>query len=293
MTECVINIENLYKRFDAENVLKGVSATVEKGDVIGLLGLNGAGKTTLLEALLGFTLPDNGQCRLWSRDIATSEFNTVKSRIGFVPQQDELLDTVDGNQYLKLIASFYPTWNPALVNRLASEWAVPMGTRIGKLSVGQRQKLSILAALGHEPELIILDEPVASLDPLARRQFLKELVDIAAGQDRTVLFSTHIVSDLERVASRVWLIKDGHIVVDEALDALKEYNARITLPPGAVLPTSFLAGHGLHARKVLGAQTVFAPAFSDQVRQAVEHQIGQAVTVEALSLEDLFLEMHA
>ena len=113
--------------------------------------------------------------------------------------------------------------------RLAQAWDVPLQRRAMQLSVGQRQKLSILAALGHEPELLILDEPVASLDPLARRQFLQELIDMVSDGSRTILFSTHIVSDLERIASRVWILKDGRLVVDEPLDALKERAERLEL----------------------------------------------------------------
>jgi ABC-2 type transport system ATP-binding protein len=146
----------------------------------------------------------------------------AKARIGFVPQRDELLDGMKGAGYLELIAEFYPTWNRDLVARLAKEWAVPLDTKISKLSVGQRQKLSIISALGHEPDLIILDEPVASLDPVARRGFLKELVDIAATQTRSIIFSTHIVTDLERVASRVWLMKEGELTIDASLDDIKE-----------------------------------------------------------------------
>src|SRR5690606_32120505 len=160
--------------------------------------------------------------RLFGRDSAHQLDAATKQRIGFVPQSDELVEAMTGRQYLALIAAFHPRWNHFLIERLTREWQVPLDTRCRKLSLGQRQKLSLLAALGHEPELLVLDEPVASLDPLARRQFVRELVSIGAGNERTILFSTHIVSDLERIASRVWLVKDGRIVLDAPLDEIKE-----------------------------------------------------------------------
>ncbi len=221
MTEHALELNQLTKRFDVVQVLKGITATVEPGEVIGLLGLNGAGKTTLLETALGFSLPESGSARIFGQDSNAMD-GAAKARIGFVPQRDELLDGMKGADYLDLIAEFYPTWNRDLVARLAKEWAVPLDTKISKLSVGQRQKLSIISALGHEPDLIILDEPVASLDPVARRGFLKELVDIAAMQTRSIIFSTHIVTDLERVASRVWLMKEGVLTIDASMDEIKE-----------------------------------------------------------------------
>ena len=222
MTESIVKLSGLQKSFDAHAVLRGITATVDNGDVVGLLGLNGAGKTTLLETILGFALPNEGSVSLFDQPSSVMHDERLKHRVGFVPQQDELLETMTGRTFLKMISQFYPAWNNGLIDRLALDWEVPLDRTAMKLSLGQRQKLSILAALGHEPELIILDEPVASLDPLARRSFLQELIEIVSGGDRTIIFSTHIVSDLERIANRVWILRDGLLVVDEALDHLKE-----------------------------------------------------------------------
>lgn len=238
MTEALLQLDRLVKRFGDQTVLNGVSAQVTRGEVIGLLGLNGSGKTTLLETALGFAIPDDGGARLFDQDASAIQNDAIKHRIGFVPQRDELIETMKGGEFLTLISRFYSGWNEELVSRLARDWDVPLDKPVGKLSVGQRQKLSILTALGHEPELIILDEPVASLDPLARRAFLQELIDIVASGERTIVFSTHIVSDLERIASRVWILKDGQIVVDESLDELKESQIELRVAAGSVLPAN-------------------------------------------------------
>ncbi|NKC01757.1 MAG: ATP-binding cassette domain-containing protein [Pseudomonadales bacterium] len=222
MTEAVLDINNLTKHYNGVTVLKGISTHAKAGQVIGLVGLNGAGKTTLLETALGFTLPDEGATEVFNVPSARLGAHPNRAKIGFVPQQDELLGSYTGVAYLDLISEFYPNWDSATTQRLIHEWQVPMDRSINKLSLGERQKLSIISALGHQPDFIVLDEPVASLDPLARRKFLLEIVNLAADRGATVIFSTHIVTDLERVAERIWLLKNGELIVDEPLDELKE-----------------------------------------------------------------------
>jgi ABC-2 type transport system ATP-binding protein len=293
MSDFTLELDHLSKSFDAQAVLKDISAQVQPGEVIGLLGLNGAGKTTLLETSLGFSLPTGGAAAIFGQNSTTMDGPT-KTRIGFVPQRDELLDGMKGNSYLALIAEFYPTWNHQLVARLSQEWAVPLDTRINKLSVGQRQKLSIISALGHEPDLIILDEPVASLDPVARRLFLKELVDIASSQTRTILFSTHIVSDLERVASRVWLMQEGRLSIDASMDELKENFVRIQLPAGQRLPDVIAGNAIMHTRTDSKGNTiVLLRDWSKYMSQGMHTLFSKDWQPEALTLEDLFLELHA
>lgn len=291
MTIACIAIDKLVKQFDGNTVLKGVNANVDTGEVIGLLGLNGAGKTTLLETLLGFCVPDGGSATLFGHCKATQLDAGTKLRIGFVPQRDELVDAMTGKQYLALIAGFYPHWNHTLVERLTREWSVPLNQRCGGLSVGQRQKLSIVAALGHEPELLVLDEPVASLDPLARRLFLKELVELCADDKRTVLFSTHIVSDLERIASRVWLIKDGNIAIDDSLDGFKERYVRVHLPPGVTAPATL---PGLLRKRQEHQNEVLLFDGWDATRQAALNAFCPVGwEAEPLALEEIFVELHA
>lgn len=292
MTDSVLRVEQLIKRFERKTVLQGIDAEVRRGEVIGLLGLNGAGKTTLLETALGYALPDSGQIQLFGQHGAHELPEAIKQRIGFVPQSDELLDQMTGNGYLDLIRSFYPQWDDALVERLIIDWALPMDLRISKLSVGQRQKLSLLTALAYRPELLVLDEPVASLDPLARRQFLQEIVALAGDGQRTVLFSTHIVSDLERIAERVWILKEGRLLVDAPIDVLKEQTVRVHLRSD--LDSSALAhlpAPAWRRRNGSGETLLFTAWHADYSASLAGY--GAAVHVETLGLEDIFLELHA
>lgn len=290
MSACV-TLNNLQRQFSRVTVLKGINAEVLPGQVIALLGKNGAGKTTLLETILGFGFPSGGQATLWQVN-ATDISGELKQRIGFVPQQDELLPSLTGNDHLKLFKSFRAHWNQPLVDKLIAEWLIPMDMTTGKMSVGQRQKLSILLALAHEPELLILDEPVASLDPIARRQFLQQLVDIAADENRAVIFSTHIVSDVERVANQVWMLRDGHLAYQGGLDELKESFVRVTLTFDHPFTQTITWPHVIK-QKNSGHQTQLT---IERWQPGMERQLAQAFTaqvrVEYLSLEDIFLEMN-
>ncbi len=191
---------HLGKSFSGKLVLDDVSFAVEPGDIVGVLGKNGAGKTTLLELMLGFTPASAGSVQLFGHDSFRLP-GAAKARVGFVPQSDELVTQLSAADQIGVIASFYPRWDDELITRLSRSWEVDLRERIKGMSVGQRQKLSILLALGHRPDLLILDEPVASLDPIARRQFLEQIIEVAADGRRSVVFSSHIVSDVERISS--------------------------------------------------------------------------------------------
>ena len=221
MSESTIELHGIVKSYGKRSVLAGLDLSVRKGSVLGLLGTNGAGKTTLIKCALGLIRPQAGEARLLGEPAWTLSAE-AKSRIGYVPQIVNLYPWMKVHQVIDYTSAFYPNWNHDLVARLIKELDIPAGDRIGPLSVGQLQKVAILLALGHEPDLLILDEPAASLDPLARRQFLQMIIDLAEPNKRTVLFSTHITSDLERVADSVAVLKSGVIAWHGLLEALKE-----------------------------------------------------------------------
>lgn len=287
----VIEINALSRNFSGRTVLHQLQANANEGDVVALLGKNGAGKTTLLETVLGFAVPQQGEVKLFgtpSTEIGARE----KQLIGFVPQQDELLEQLTPYEQLELFARFQPNWDPRLADRLSSSWEIPLTTRISKLSLGQRQKLSIMLALCHKPRLLILDEPVASLDPLARRQFLTELVNIAADQQTTIIFSSHIVTDMERVANKVWLLKDQQFLWQGELDELKESVVRLHLSTEQSLPTSLPPLQILHQQQQASQYTVTVTNWQPEWQAGLEQQLAASIRVEHLNLEEIFLELH-
>jgi ABC-2 type transport system ATP-binding protein len=287
-----VEASHLGKAFGARHVIEDLSFAVMPGEVIGVLGKNGAGKTTLLELVLGFTLPTEGEVRVFGH---TSEGmpGEAKRRVGFVPQQDELLDSLSVGDQLSLIASFYPQWDAALIDRLCGEWGIDRRMRIKSMSVGERQKLSILLAFGHRPELLILDEPVASLDPLARRQFLEQLVELSADGERSVVFSSHIVSDIERLANRIWILKEGRLFWQGGLDALKESIVRVHIRNPQELPADLDIPGLLSLRRLPGGgATAVVREWTPGAHATLAQRVGGEVEVESLALEEIFLELH-
>lgn len=219
-----VAIDGLSIAYGGRPVLNGLHWRLQPGQVVGLLGRNGAGKTTLLEALLGLRDAAGGTVRLFGQPVAQLD-DSARSRIGYVPQASDLFGELRAGELLDYFRSFYPRWNGAKTEALLERWAVPRDVEIARMSSGQQQRLSIIRALAHEPDLLVLDEPVASLDPLARRDFLRELVEQVLDRGTTVVFSTHILSDLERVAFNVAFLQQGRIGLQAPLDELLEETA--------------------------------------------------------------------
>jgi ABC-2 type transport system ATP-binding protein len=224
-----VDVEHLHLAYGPKTVLDDLSMQLPPGQVVGLLGRNGAGKTSLLEALLHLRAPTRGQVRLFGQPSEALD-DAARTRIGYVPQQSNLFEWMTAPQLLAYFKSFYPRWNDGKVDALLTRWAIDRAQPIGLLSGGEQQRLSIIRALGHEPDLLVLDEPVASLDPAGRRDFLQELVEQVIVRGTTVIFSTHILSDLERVAFHVCFLSSGRIALQAPLDELIEHTRTLTGP---------------------------------------------------------------
>ncbi len=266
-------------------VLQGLSWQLLPGQVIGLLGRNGAGKTTLLETLLGLREPLAGRVQLFGEP-AGAPSDAVRARIGYVPQHSDLFESFTAAQLLAYFRSFYPRWNEAKVEGLLSRWDIPPQQRIARLSGGQQQRLSIIRALAHEPDLLVLDEPVASLDPAARRDFLAELVGQVLERGTTVVFSTHILSDLERVAFHLAFLQGGRIALQAPLDDLLEHVRQLS-GPAAELQALL---------KRLGAQSLKRtplPGGREQVlaRLPADTPLPPGTAAEPVTLEDLYMAL--
>jgi ABC-2 type transport system ATP-binding protein len=160
------------------------------------------------------------------------------------------------------------------------------------MSVGERQKLSILTALGHRPDLLVLDEPVASLDPVARRLFLEELVEVAADGRRAVVFSSHIVSDIERLANRIWILKNGRLEWQGDLDSLKESIVRVHLHATTQLPAALDIPNALSVRRETRHAVAVVRDWTQEFQERLARDSRASVQVEALPLEEIFLELH-
>jgi len=290
MSETMLELRGVSKSFGHKLVLQEVDLTLPAGSVLGLVGKNGAGKTTLLKCALGLQRPQLGDVRILG-ERAWELSAAGKQRLGYVPQKIDLYPWMKIRQITAYMGAFYPRWNKVLVEQRLREWELNPEDRVGPLSVGQTQKLAIILALGHEPDLLVLDEPAASLDPVARRQFLETLLDMVGA--RTVLFSTHITSDLERVADRVAVLKDGKIIYSRELDALKDSVKRLHVQAAAPLPNGSFRVPGMLHAKVTGHEAVVSVQdFTADLPQRIAQQWSASVAVQDLNLEDIFLELH-
>jgi ABC-2 type transport system ATP-binding protein len=281
-------MSSVSKHFGSQRVLDGLDWQIVPGQVVGLLGRNGAGKSTLLECMLGLRELDAGSVSLFGAGVAALP-EAARARIGYVPQKSELFDWLTPQQMLDYFKAMYPRWNGAKVEGLLSRWgfdSLMRNKQIKKLSGGEQQRLSIIRALAHDPDLLILDEPVSSLDPVGRRDFLRELVEQVIERGTTVVFSTHILSDLERVAFDLAFLKDGKIALQGQTDVLLE-GARRVIAPASVLPGTPLAGEVRRLREGAMASVIVQAPGADVERLARE----PGVRVEPMTLEDLFIEV--
>jgi ABC-2 type transport system ATP-binding protein len=291
MNEPVLRLDRLHKNFGAKEVLRGVDLTLDAGTVIGLLGANGSGKTTLIKCALGLLRATAGQAAVFGEN-AWDLSAAAKARLGYVPQEVTSYPWMRVRQVIAYTAAFYPRWNQPFVDTLCERWHVPLEDRVGALSTGQLQTVGIVLALGHQPELLVLDEPVASLDPSARRQFLRTLMELLEDQRQSILFSTHITSDLERVVQRVAILGDGQIRFYGELDELKERVKRLRIIARHDLPTSFAVPGALRCEVAGSHATVSVADFDEQLVSDMEKTWDADVSVHNLNLEEIFVEMH-
>lgn len=295
MTPPLVHIDALEKSFDdysTKRVLRGVDLSIPPGTVLGLLGQNGSGKSTLLKCTLGLLRPTGGSVTVLGDD-AWNLSAGVKARLGYVPQEAVTYPWMKVRQVIAYTAAFYPNWNQRLVDELCQRWRLPLEERVGPLSVGQLQSLAIVLALGHEPELLILDEPVAGLDPAARREFLRTILEIVDDPRRTIMFSTHITSDLERVANRVAILKQGRIAYYGELDELKDRVKRLRIAAAHDLPRTFDVPGAIRCEVAGAVATVSVNDFDEQLADNLRTAWSADVTVHDLNLEEIFVEMHA
>jgi len=290
MSTSVIQCDAVEKVLNGKQILRRIDLNICQGSVVGLLGRNGAGKTTLIKVMLGLLKRSGGMVRIFGDD-AWALTDSVKHRLGYVPQNARLYPWLTVRQLLDYTASFYDRWNTVWIAHLCAEWGIDVSARMGHLSEGESQKVMILLALGHEPELLILDEPVASLDPRGRRQFLQTILDHAADRGGTVFFSTHITSDLERVADHVAILHQGVIRFMGELDVLKDSVKRLRIIGKAVNPQEIAQQDVLHYEATPEGTIVSIRDFSPASADRLAGMFGTDVRVDDLNLEEIFLEM--
>lgn len=222
--DTLLSLNALTVTFGQQKVLDTISFSMQEGMIVGLLGVNGAGKTTLLRALLGLELPSHGEAIVLGEP-STQLSVQAKQNIGYVPQVSFGYEGFSVVEALRLHGSFYPSWDKQLQQRWCTRFQLNDKDAVDSLSVGQRQALALIMAMAYRPKLLVMDEPMASLDPIARRTLMCDLFELALDTGAAVIISSHITADLERVASHIALLKQGRLHLFEELEHLKDTSA--------------------------------------------------------------------
>ncbi|MCC7375453.1 MAG: ABC transporter ATP-binding protein [Verrucomicrobiales bacterium] len=226
--ESVVSVNGLTRRFGNRIALDEVSLHVPRGSVFGLVGENGAGKTTLLRHVLGLLRPETGTVRVLGLDPAAEPVE-VLSRTGYLSETRDLPDWMRIGELLRYTRAFYRTWDASYAESLRQQFELPSDQKIRSLSQGQLAKAGLLVALAFRPELLVLDEPSSGLDPVVRRDILEAIIRTVAEERRTVLFSSHLLDEIERVCDYVAMIRAGRVLLAGRLDDIKAAHRRLYL----------------------------------------------------------------
>jgi len=228
MTENVIEIENLSRRFGTKQALSDVSLSVPEGCVFGLVGENGAGKTTLLRHVLGFLKPQQGMVRVFGTDPVADPAG-VLGRIGHLSENRDLPTWMSIHELFEFTRAFYPKWDPVYAEELRIMFELSPQQKVTTLSRGQLARAGLLLALAHRPPLLVLDEPSSGLDPVVRKDILDAIIRTVVDEGRTVLFSSHLLDEVQRVSDRIAILDQGRILLSSPLDEVLVSHYQLTV----------------------------------------------------------------
>jgi len=289
MNDSVIQVENLVKYYDGRCVLDGIDLAVPRGCIYGLLGRNGAGKTTIIRILLGLEPATRGRTLLLDADSASLPAKT-RSRIGCVAEGHNLIQNYKVGRLITLCKDLSLQWSDDSFNHLIQTFRLPTDRRVRDLSMGMRAQLNLSLAMAIDPELLILDDPTLGLDTVARRQFLELAIEVIQKQGRTILFCSHILSDVERIADRIGILAAGKLVVDCPLEQLKDRvkKMRVIFPEAA--PANLYLTEIVN-QQTQGREMVITVANWNKQKQTIlETFMPSSCTEIPMSLEDIFIE---
>lgn len=290
ITQSAIEIQDLSRRYGPKLALDNVSLSVPRGCVFGLLGESGAGKTTLIRHLIGLLRPQKGTVRVLGRD-PLKDPEGVLGRIGYLSEDRDLPGWMRIDELMRYTQGIYPYWDDAFADDLIQRLDLNPSQKIKTLSRGQIAKTGLVTALAHRPELLLLDEPSSGLDPVVRRHILSAVMKTIAIEGRTVLFSSHLLHEVESVADHVCIIHRGKVVLCDKLVRILENHRRICVrfdQPQSSAPV-FEGALGCEGR---GREwTVICEGMAEQVRAQIASSGAQIVDETEPSLEDIFVAL--
>jgi ABC-2 type transport system ATP-binding protein len=287
MSNLVIETHSLHKQYGHTQAVDGLEMRVPRGSVYGFLGRNGAGKTTTIRLLAGLIQPTAGEARVLGLEPRTDRI-AILQRTSFVIDK-VLLPSMTGNDLVRFNRGFFPRWSDALARKYTDALEIPMKQKFRKLSSGNQTKLCLLLALSQGAELLVLDEPTAGLDPIVTDQLLRILIDDFAGEGRTLLLSSHHLSEVERVADWIGIIEHGKLLLEAQLDDVRASFRRVRVV-GENLPVSG-RNEILHTRTGEGTTEFVLRANAASFAASLQSQGATVIDVSPMNLQEIFLEV--
>jgi ABC-2 type transport system ATP-binding protein len=290
MNDNPIQMQHVSRSFDGPPVLRDLNLSVQPGSIYGFLGRNGAGKTTALRMLAGLIKPQAGEVRVLGSDPFTAGAEE-RQAVGYMSEKPMLTGMTRVRHAIALGRALYPTWDAALADSLLSKYELAPHFKYSALSQGRQRLLGFVMAIAPRPKVLLLDEPAANLDVVARREILDDILELIRDFECTVLFSTHILSDVERVADEVGILAKGSLRVSESLDSLKETIRQVHCfgfkngMPREDIPGSFRV---TRAREEVVMTMRTNPA---NTPESIAQRWSCQCESRSLSLEDIFVEL--
>ena len=285
----VIVTHRLTKYYDGRPVVNSLDLRVAPGTVYGFLGRNGAGKSTTIKMLLGMVHPDQGHSELLGESSLALKPET-RRHIAYLAEGHPLYRWMTVGEAIRFTRAFYPDWDESLLEQILDHFGLSRRAKIRRLSNGQRAQVSLALVIATDPELLILDDPTLGLDTVVRRDFLESMIQIIQRRGRTILFSSHILGDVERVADRIGILVDGALRVDCPTEHFKSSLRKVVLEFDAAAPES-PACPGLVASWTTGRRLEWiVVGYGEEQRRLAESLHPRTIEVLELNLEDAFVE---
>jgi ABC-2 type transport system ATP-binding protein len=289
-SDYVIETEGISRSFGGTSALRNFTLRVPRGTIYGFLGRNGAGKTTAIKILAGLIKPDEGSIQVLG--VNPFEFTPEdRQRVGYLSEKQILPANMKVGKLIAFCAQFYPRWDQALVDRLLASFRIDSKKKVSALSQGAQRQVAFILALAQRPELLILDEPASTLDVVARREFLDEVLDLLRQDGPTVFISSHILSDIERVADHIGILADGALKISEPLDRLKETVKRVRFHGFRQDPTAFSLPGAFRSVRSGNEWLVTLRLEDPAILDGPARQWGAQYEVQDMNLEDIFVEI--
>lgn len=289
MTAYAIQTHQLTKHYGSKRVVDTLDLKVATGSVYGLLGRNGAGKSTTIKMLMGMVRPDYGHAELLGKPVETLSPAT-RGKICYLAEGHPLYGWMSIGEAVRFTRSFYKTWNDQLCEQILDHFELSRRQKIRRLSRGQVAQVSLALGVAPEPELLILDDPTLGLDTVVRRDFLESLIQIIHREGRTILLSSHILGDVERVADRIGVMLGGVLRVDCPTEQFRQSVKKIVVEFRGVPPEAPVCPGLVNWRHVGSRLELVLVGYDQEQQAAIESLEPQSIEIIDLNLEDAFIE---